>query len=146
MVNQLLSSESKSNGIPIEFEIVSQPRLKKENYENQLVTQPIKKISWYPNRKKRTIPTNKENQLVAQRIKKISWYPNRKKRTIQRIKKTAGSPTNKENQPVPQPIKKISWYPNRKKRTIKAYIALISKRKTVMVHHAQCKKKNGPKI
>ena len=54
-VNQLLSSESKSSGIPIEFEIVSQPRLRKENYENQLVSQPIKKISWYPNRKKRTI-------------------------------------------------------------------------------------------
>jgi hypothetical protein len=52
----------------------SQPRLRKENdYENQLVAQPIKKISWQPNRKKRTIPTNKENQLVAQPIKKISW-------------------------------------------------------------------------
>ncbi len=75
-VNQLLRSESKSGVIPIEFEIVSQPRLRKENYENQLVSQPIKKISWYPNRKKLTIPTNKENQLVSQRIKKISWYPN----------------------------------------------------------------------
>ncbi len=42
----------------------SQPRLRKENdYKNQLVAQPIKKISWYPNRKKWTIPTNKENNI-----------------------------------------------------------------------------------
>ncbi len=50
-VNQLLSSESKSGGIPIEFEIVSQPRLRKlrksagipTNLENQLVSQPEEK-------------------------------------------------------------------------------------------------------
>ena len=49
-VNQLLSSESKSSGIPIEFEIVSQLRLRKLRKSAG-----IKKISWYPNRKKRTI-------------------------------------------------------------------------------------------
>ncbi len=37
-VNHLLSSESKSNGFPIEFEIVSQNKVKK-----------VRKISWYPN-------------------------------------------------------------------------------------------------
>ena len=72
-VNQLLSSESKSGGIPIEFEIVSQPRLRKENDdENQLVAQPITHTSFIENSieagnlLRGNDPTNQENQLVSQ--------------------------------------------------------------------------------
>jgi hypothetical protein len=71
-VNHLLSSESKSDGFPIEFEIVSQTRLRKLG-------------------KSAGIPTNEQNQLVSQRIKKISWYPNQ-------LRKSAGIPTERKGQ------------------------------------------------
>ncbi len=62
IVNHLLSSESKFDGIPIEFEILSQPWLRQ--FRNQLVTQPIKKTSWYPNelRKSAGIPIERKGQ------------------------------------------------------------------------------------
>ena len=71
-VNHLLSSESKSDGFPIEFEIVSQTRLRKLG-------------------KSAGIQTNEQNQLVSQRIKKISWYPNQ-------LRKSAGIPTERKGQ------------------------------------------------